>query len=525
MSRNLTFFILGLAAAVIAYFFAPSLTGVLEFLVSERLPREFTHLIQNSDLVAFAGYISLFALSFFLLYLIFPVVYVWYLISSANEIVGDLPLISNIVKRTDKKTFLGKLKGFGFIEKLAEAYGPYLVQGPEQEVKQESLKKIRLTGPRAKTEKIIIAPVSAAVPAETIFNVDSMVNDNLRFGFFTILARLMVGAGIICLAISLISFSIVKGEDGLTFLTALQPGLVSLLYLLIAAVILSGVSHMVSLGLSHNAGTLARTINGLFYQNNWQQDLSRITAHLDGSANKFETILKGSLDKPLKEISAAVKALSVEQEKKLNNILAKTLENFAENMVKKTGDDTVTLNKALKEASLAAEQMKKQFTGANADFVKQMDKQSAAIAKHLSDMQKVLGNSEKATQAGAEKIISKLATQVENTHKKFGDFIEVSLKRLDEKQKKIEKTANDKDGILKDLHDTAKDLATISNASGILLERFISLSVELDIVLKNIQENNIGQGKGDAQKRDKLKSAMMKLKKINKDKIGELPDM
>ena len=525
MSRNLTFFILGLTAAVIAYIFAPSLTGVLEFLLSERLPREFTRLMQNNDLVVFAGYVSLFGLSFFLLYLVFPVAYVWYHINSAKGIVDELPLVSNAIKRTDKKTFLGKLKGLGFIERLAEAYGPYLIQGPEEDVKPENLKKIRLTGPRAKIEKIVIAPVSAAVPAESIFNVESMVSDNLRLGFFTIFARLMVGAGVVCLAISLISFSIVKGEDGQTLLTALQPGLVSLLYLLIAAVILSGGSHLVSLGLSHKAGEFSRMINGLFYQNNWQQDLGRITTHLEGSTDKFEIILRDSLHKPLKEISTAVKSLSVEQEKKLDNILSKTLENFAANMVKKTGADTVALNKALKEASLSAEKMKKQFTGANADFAKQMDKQSAAIAKHLSDMQKVLANSEKATQAGAEKIISKLATQVENTHKKFGDYIESNLQRLDEKQKKIENTTSDKDGILKDLHDTAKDLATISNASGILLERFISLSVELDVVLKNIQENNISPGKGDAQKRDKLKSAMMKLKKINKDKIGELPDM
>ena len=525
VSRNFLFFIIGLIAVVLAYFANSSLVVVLEMVTTERMPRDFLRLLQNSDLVSFAGFTSLFGLSFFLLYLIFPVFYVWYHMNSARRRLAELPLMSNLVRRTDKKTFLSALKGLGFIEKLAESYGPYLMQGPEEMVSPEALKKTRLG--RSKDQKIKISPVSVTVPAEVIFNEASLVSDNLLLGFFPLFARAMVAAGIVCLGISVMSLSLNEAAAEGSLLSALQPGMIALLYLLMSAIIMASLSNLMSLVLGQNAGMVARKINGLFHQNGWQQDLDKITTSLEGNSamETLERVLQKSLDKPMKEISNAVKALASQQEKKLDNILSRTLDNFANDLVKKSGADMGSLNKTLRDAALAADQMKKQFTSANTEFSKQMDKQSTAIARHLTDMQKTLGNSEKTTQAASEKIISSLAKEVENTYKKFSGYVDSSLKKLDEKQIKIETSANDKDGILKDLHATAKDLATISNASGMLLERFITLATELDGVLRNIKENGGGHYSENTEKRDKLKQAMVKLKKINKDRINELPDM
>lgn len=527
MSRNFSFFILGLIAAILAYVFYPALIGGLELIITERLPRDFSQMLQNSGLVIFAGSVSLFGLSFFLLYLIFPVFYVWYHINSAKGIIADLPLISNVAKRTDKKKFLSALKDLGFVGKLARSYGPYLIQGPEEEVSPDVVKNIRLTASRGKDQKLKILPVSATVPAEVVFNVDSLVTDNLLLGFFAIFARMMIGAGVVCLGISVISFSLVLEESGIELFSALQPGMMAFLYLLVSAIIMIGLTGLVNMILSQNAGAVARMVNGLFHQNAWQRDMGRITAHLEGDSavEKIEAVLKNSLDKPMKEISKAVKELAQEQEQKLDNILSTTLDNFSENLMKKSGSNMEDWNKSLKDVTQAADQMKKQFTSANSEFSKQMNKQSVAIAKHLTDMQKTLGNSEKVTQAGTEKIVSSLSTEVENSYKNFAKYMESSLKKLDAKQAMVEKSSQNKDGILKDLHDTAKDLATISNASGMLLERFITLTTELDSVLRNIRENGITHYNDNAEKRDKLKSAMAKLQKNNKDKIGELPDM
>ncbi|MBL4803147.1 MAG: hypothetical protein JKY45_14780 [Emcibacter sp.] len=510
---------------MLAYIANPSLTAVLQQVTTEPLPREFIRLLQNSELIAFAGYTSIFGLFFFLLYLLFPVFYVWYHINATLRIISEMPLSSNPIKRMDKKTFLSELKSLGFIGKLAKDYGSYLVQGAEEEVPSEVLKTVRLT--RAKNKKIKISPVSATISAETVFNEASLVRENLMLGFFSVLARAMAGAAVVCLVISILSFSLVQGKGDVVEFHILQTGMMAFVYLLISAVIIGGLAALMNMILSQNADAVARKVNGLFYQNSWQQDIARITSNLEGNsaAEKLEKILQDSLNKPMKEISGAVKALALEQEKKLDHILSKTLDNFSENLMKKSGSDMGYLNRAIKDAALSAEQMKKHFVEANSAFSKQMDKQSTAIAKHLTDMQKILGNSEKITQAGSEKIIVTLAGEVENTYKKFGEYMESSLKRLDEKQTIIESSSNDKNGIMKDLHDTAKDMATISNASGMLLERFIALATELDQLLSNMKENGLPNQNDTTEKRDKLKLAMLKLKKINKDRIDELPDM
>ncbi|PCI51325.1 MAG: hypothetical protein COB49_02155 [Alphaproteobacteria bacterium] len=527
MSRKLIFSILGLISLVLAYVFYPSLPEWVELVISQKLPREFARLLHNSDLVAFAGFISLFGLSFFLLYLIFPVSYVWYHIHAAERIIEELPLATNETRRTDKKSFLSQLKTLGFIGRLATSYSPYLIQGPEEEVKAESLKNTRIIKKAlssGKSQKLTIAPVRATAPAEVIFNVDSLVTDHLLLGFFTAFSRVMVGAGVVCLGISMVSFSLVQGKEDVTQFSVVQTGLVAFLYLLIAAVIMAGLGHLIGLLLSQNARVLTRMINNLFHQNMWQQDMGTIQEHLAGNAmsQKFGSILNHSLAKPMKEISQAVKALTVEQEKKLDNILSETLSGFTDNMASKSQTDMANLSKILKDAAHAADQMKKQFTDINMLFGKQMDKQTIAISKHLADMQKVLNNNEKMTQKGSEKIISMLAAEVEGTYGRLGKFMENSLNKLEEKHKTLDKAVNDKNSILKDLHSSAKDLGTISNASGMLLERFISLSTELDIMLKNLQQNRADSGSGNG---DKLKLAMLKLQKLNKDRIGKLPDM
>lgn len=525
MSKNLTFSILGLLATVLAYIFYPTLPELAKIIIAENLPGEFIRLLGNSDLVTFAGFISLFGLSFFILYLVFPVFYIWYQIYITRRIIATLPLISNVTRRTSKNTFLSQLKGRGYIERLAVSYGPYLIQGPEEEVAADALKNVRSikkSPKNTKTRKYTISPARATVPADVIFNVDSLVNDHLLLGFFTILARIMIGAGVVCVGISMVSLSLVPATEEIALITALQPGLVAFLYLLSSAVIITGFTHLSDLVLSQNSHRLARMINGLFHQNEWQQDINNLLIS-NAATEQFKDILQDCMDRPLKDIARAVKSLTVEQEKKLDNILSITLARFSEHMESKAGTDMANINKALKDTALAAGLMKKQFTDANAQFSKQMDKQITATSKHLTDMQKVLSTSEKTTQKGAEKIVSSLAAEVQGTYGNLASFMETSLIKLDEKHKSLEKASRDKNGILTDLHKSAKDLGTISNASGMLLERFISLSTELDRVLKRIQENGLERSSVNAGKHDKLKLAVLELKKSNKARTGKLP--
>jgi len=524
VSRNGLFIILGLIAAILTYFFHPLMVTLVELVITDKMPNDFLRLLENSDLVAFAGYMSMFGFIFFMLYLVFPVSYVWYHLISAGNIISSLPTVDNPASRTDKKMFFSKLKGLGFIEQLAMSYGPYLIQGPEEEVTAHALKNTRLIQKISnKTEKFKISPVRATAPAEMIFNLQSLVTDNLLLGFFTIFAWLTAGIGFICLGISVISFSMPQGAQEVALLSALQPGMVALLYCLLSAVIVIGIGRLIDLILSENANALARKINSLFYQGEWPQNMEE-----QGNAailKQLESTLKDTLDKPMREISKAVRALSGEQEKKLDGILSKTLENFSDNMIKKLGVDLGALNKALTDSSQAAGAMKKHFSESNTAFSQQMDKQAKAIAKHLTDMQKILKNSEKTTQTGANKIISAIASEVDNTYSRLGKFMESGLARIDAKQEALETAVNDKDSILKDLHNTAKDLGTISNASGRLLEKFNALAKEMDGILTTIQTTGASKKNTNSETRDKLKLAMLDLQKANRNKISELPDM
>jgi ABC-type transporter Mla subunit MlaD len=286
-------------------------------------------------------------------------------------------------------------------------------------------------------------------------------------------------------------------------------------------------TNIISLILSQNVRSLAVNINGLFQQNEWQQDMDRVAGSLTEApllAQLQETLQK-SLEKPMAEISSAVKSLARDQEQKLDNILAGTLTRFSAEMEKKTAADMANLTKTLKEAVSAAAQMKKHFSDKNSEFSKLMDKQSTALAKYLSDMQKSLKNSEKMTQKGAETLVKSLKSGLEDTYGKLGAFVQDSLKKIEDKQTALDAAGQDKDSILQDLHNTAKDLGTISNASGRLLEKFSRLSTDLDKVLTNIQESGVTRLNGGSEKRDQLKAALVSLKKANQDKICSLPDM
>lgn len=530
MSKNITFFILMLTAAILTYILNPSLAAVVELVTSERLPRDFVRMMRQSDLVAFAGAAGLFGVLFLLVYLVFPVTYVWYHIRSARRIVGELPLAHNPAKRTDKKKFLDRLQGLGFIYELAEKYSPYLIQEPEQEVKAEALKSVRILkkGPaRNKEDKIVIAPVRATAPAEVIFNRDNLVRANLILDFFTVFARLLIGAGVIFLGLSLVDYSLLPERQNIDLLTALQPGMTALLICLIAGLLVAGGSRSAMMILTQNVKSLAFEINVLFHQNDWQQDMAAMAESLSGDAlfAQFKGVLQKSLEPPMAEISSAVKALAVEQEKKLDGLLSNTLAYFTRDIEQRSAAEAKALNEALKSAADTADQMQKQFSEANTLFSKQMTKQSTAIARHLTDMQKALDSGEKKNRKEMDKMISSLVDEVEAAYKNFGGFVESNLKSLETKQAALDTAVSDRESILKDLHSSAKDLGTISNASARLLEKFNALASEMDVVLTRIQESGIHGANGDAEKRDKLKLALLNLKKATSDKTRELPDM
>ncbi len=529
MSRNFLFFVLCLISAAFAFVFYSSIPAIVSMVATDNLPSNLIRIMRNSDLIAFASFMSLFGLIFVTLYMLIPVFYVAYHIKLAKNIVTELPLITNPVRRTDRKTFLSKFNGLGFIENIAVAYGSYLIQGPEEEVDAEKLINIRLVNKPAikgRDKKITISPVKALAPAEKFFNQESLVIDNLLLDFFILFSRILIGIAIICVGISLVAYQLQESQS-IAAQSMLQSGGIAALICFSSAIIIAGLTRLMSLLLFQNSQSVARMINGLFYQNDWQQDLFKISTNGDGNPDmkQLESLFKNSLDKPLKEISKAVKALSVEQESKLDDILSKTLASYIGRMEKDFVANNSKLNSAVKETTNSVMEMKNNLSDSHNIFIEQMGKQSDDIVKHLSAMQKVLTNSEKATQKSSEKIISSLASEVKGVFDKFSKFIEDSLKKIDDKQDKIDKSVSDKDSILKDLHTSSKDLGTISNASGILLEKFTLLSSELDVVLKNIQKQAIGNNPIGNVKRDNLKLAILELQKSNSDKIGKLPEM
>lgn len=529
MSRNFLFFVLCLISAAFAFVFYSSMPAIIGLVITDSLPASLIRMMRNSDLIAFASFMSLFGLIFVAIYILIPVSYVAYHIMLAKNIVTELPLVTNPIRRTDRKSFLSNFKGLGFIENIAVAYGSYLIQGPAEEVDAEKLKNIRLFNKPAikgRDKKVTISPVKALAPAEKFFNQQSLVIDNLLLDFFTLFARILIGVAVICVGISLVAYLLQEPQSP-SALSVLQLGGIAALICISSAVIIAGLTRLTSLLLFQNSQSIARMINGLFYQNDWQQDLSKISTQADSDSDmkELESLLRNSLDKPLKEISRAVKALSVEQESKLDEILSKTLTSYVGRMEKESAANISKLNDAVNETTNSAIKMRKSLSDSHNIFIEQMGKQSDDIVKHLSAMQKVLTNSEKASHKSSEKVISTLASEVKTVFDKFSKFIESNLKKIDDKQDKIDQSVSDKDSILKDLHTSSKDLGTISNASGILLEKFTLLSSELDMVLKNIQNQAIGNNSISSGKRDDLKLAMLELQKSNRDKIGKLPEM
>lgn len=530
MSRNLTFFFLGLTAAVVAYIFHPLHGELVGWVITENLSPAFSEMLKSNEIVALASLVSLFGITFVGLYLIFPVFYVWSHINSARNIVGALPLATNLAQRTDKTTFLAKLSGLGLINRLAKAFGDYLTQQAEEDVSGEALKNapiIRGMSQSPKKQVAKIAPVRASASAEGIFNRDSLVVDNLFFGALNLLARILVAIGVICMGISLVVPSMAAAPLDQPLIITIQPGLVALLYCVTAALIMSAFIHLADMILSQNASSLARGINDLFHQNGWQRDLDDLSGsfgHRDVGA-QLENILQSGLNKPMKEITKAVKALSMDQEKKLGSILSKALDFFIGDLDKKLGKDTEILNKALKDAAKSADIMKKQFSDSNVQFTKNMNKQAAVIALHLADMQKILSKSEQTTQKGTDKMITSLSKDLEASQRRLSIFMETSLRKLDNRQKAMDAAATGKDSILNDLQKTAKDMATISNASGTLLDRFHSLSSELMGMVDHIRDAEIARNNGRIAQQGKVKVALEDLKKSNRAKLGDLPDL
>lgn len=483
--------------------------------------------LQNNPLVSLAGMLSFFGVIFFTLYLVIPTLYVWFYINLANNRISILPNFSNPISRTDKNKFLATMKELGFIEKNALSYAAYLVQGPEETVPPETLKNMRIIRKASQNkggEAIVISPVYAKLSAEEFFNRENLVVENLMLGFFHILARIIASMGVICIFLSIMSYASLDTPHETPLISALYPGLWAFLLCLISSLYISGFVHSIELILSQMVNILAKRINGLFGQSNWQQDIHILKQQVMSNSDKenLETVLQNCLDKPMKEIAKAVKALAEEQESKLDKILSDTLSYFISNIDKNLSMDMKSVNQVLKDTANSADQMKKQLIDSGTLFSKHMDKQAGSIAKHLTEMQKILNNSEKASQQATEKLISSFATEVDKTYGQLAKFMETSLKNLADKQTIIEKAESNKDSILRDLHNSAKDLGTISNASGKLLEKFTALSKELDGILSLAQKNT---NVPDTAKRDKLKMAVMELKKNNNDKLGKLPDM
>lgn len=526
MSRNVYFILAVIISAVCAYILNPMMLGALETILRQDVPRA----LLQSDLVMLSSYVSLMGLSLLVFSFVFPALHVWYYLSSALSRTGELPLACDPLHQTSVKDFLQKLSGLDFIHEKARIYSSHLIQGPEQEVPEEILKEMKVSKILIKkTRKFVIAPVRAAQKADFVFASEHMVDQRVFMWFFNVLPALLGGIGGICLMLSFVAFALnpAAGGDIDPMMMGLQAGVVAIAFCLISAIIVTITCHLMGNMLRSGASLLCQRIDNLFHHDSVHEVLAHLMDNVISSDMSDDMALKldKTISKPLNAMTRATKALAADQEQKLDGLLNKSLARFMVDYEKKLGVEANSLNATLRTSTKAAHDMEKQVQDSAAKFAKQMDQQAISIARHLSDMQKILEKNEKQSKEGfgadVEKVIGSLKTEMQGNYEKFGKYMDQSLTELSIRQHSLDKAVVNKDNILQDLHKTARDLGMISEASGQLLEKFHRLSEGMETVLKHTGPMD---GKSSDLDRGKMMDALRGLQKLSKGRTRELPE-
>jgi len=530
--RNVYFILTVIISALCAYFFNPVLLDMLEDIFSKALPRS----ILKSDLVHLSGFASLMGLALLVFTFILPALRVWYYLAGALRAIAELPLAHEKLHQTTVKSFLAKLSDLGFIHDLARIYSSHLVQGPDQEISSEVLEEMKVSKillKNNKNKKFIIAPVRAVQTADFVFNPHQLVDQRIFMWFFNMLPTILAGIGGICLMLSFVDFALNSSVGGGTpMLVGLQAGVVSIALCLISAIIVTIISRLMGDMLRGGAHRLCHDIDNLFHHDSLNELLSHMTDNVDSAAISDDMALKleRTIAKPLNAMTRATKALAAEQEEKLDTILGKTLARFTLDYEKNAGLEADSLNQSLKASAKAAKDMEKHIQDSSVKFSKQLDQQASAIARHLSDMQKILEKAEKKSKdslsSDVEKMVKNLTEEMQDNFEKFGKYMDQSLTELSIRQDKLDHAVVNKDNILQDLHKTARDLGTISEASGQLLEKFSRLSKGMENILEQTgpmqgQTSSMASG----MDREKMIDALKDLQKITKNKSRELPKL
>lgn len=437
---------------VIAYFLTPLLPGMVKGVSSMRLPADFTSMLTHSSLVYFAGFTSFLSLSLFLFLFFFPAAHVWYYLGRAKNILSRLPMACDPVRRTTKKTFLDSLKELDFIHEMSVIYSDYLIQEDGRDVSEEALKELsasRLNSVKGKAAKVTIDPVSATVQASFVFRADQMVDQRLFLWFFSAFPRLIGAIAIVLLSICLAG-ALLTGPEGGSLIEALRPGIVAFSLCLTSALVIGFLCRVIVSGLYHQAADVAQMIDHLFHHDGLRRDIREMLGHNTAQGGMKE--LEKAVSRPITALVKSIDSLSENQEKKLDDLISGTLASFTKEMEKTTGQQAAKLAKTLEDASKVTVEMKKS-----------LEEQSKSHIKHLEDMRALIAQQETETKVGLLDKIESLISDLKG---------------------EVNKALTDKNSVLEDLHKSAKDMGTISGASGKIVEKFEKLSKELDGLLK-----------------------------------------
>jgi len=533
--RRLYFLVTLVISATVTYFAVPFLPSWLAVLSPQALPREVIQTLQNSQIVGFAAFVSLFSLVMYVLAFLPLVFHAWLNMSRARARLAQLPLACDKIHQTSKKAFLKCLEGLDFIYELAIIYSTYLVQLPAREVSPDILKKIktnRLLAKKKNEEKVLVEPVRAKASAAVVFSPDILVDHRVFLWFFGPLPKALLGIGSVLLVVSLISVSVLSPVQYTELLERsgmiglVQPGLIALGYCVFAAVLMGIVTTISIALLQQYARELSQMIDHLFHHEGWQEEVQIMAATTSSSTLAGD--LEKALNRPMTALSKAARALAEDQKGRVDELLKETLVSFRKEMDKSSGKQIAALSSSLDKAQKTADIMQKTFAESSAEFSRQLATQAKALASQLKEMNKQVQESEKKAQESllhkAETLIELLKEEMGENYRNYGEFIGGHIGRIETAQDNLLGALKDKDSIIQGLHKTSRDLSMISEASGKLVDKFGKLSRELDQLLKQAKTLPAAGHAGVGDNTELIK-ALENLKAQTDRKISALPDL
>lgn len=483
MPRNVYFLLMLVISLVAAYFCAPLMIDLVDMFSTKRLSRAVQVMIKTDSLISVGAFISFAAVIFFVLAFILPAIHVWFYISGAKGKISDLPLACDPVGQTSKKKFLKALKDLDFMTELSVIYSGYLVQMPDREVHEDTLKKVRATKLLAKAkegEKVTVSPVRARISASTIFTPVELIKQRLFAWFFNPLPAFLVMTGFVLLTICLFQIGIIKNTDASVFAT-LAPGFLAASALFCTAAVIYFLHRITSGSLTQNADEFCQMTDHLFHHHEYQNDLYDLHQSM-GQTDMAKEVEK-SVARPLNAMTKAARTLASDQGEKIEDLLKAVLESFTEKM-----DQTTTLQ---------IENLGKSLDGA--------EKAAQAMQKSFETIQDTAEKSEQATTKQNEALLMELRDAVAQSHDQLSEVIQGASSQIENQQAEIQKAISSKDSILSDLNKSAKDLGGLSEASAKVIDKFGKVSRELDALLEKIKHTELADAKSSKNSPERKK--------------------